>query len=200
MARMVIDLFYSDGATPLDLNEIEGLIPLHMSTQAELNEWEQENILEAVQWLSKHQWDIEKILDLDFIKQAHLKMFNKTWKWAGAFRKTNKNIGVDWPLIGMQTKQLLDDINYQILQNTYSLDEIAARFHHRLVWIHPFANGNGRHARLVTDQLLIAKGHPPFSWGRNNIQDMVGTRKKYIKSLKAADQHDYHPLLDFVRS
>jgi len=190
---------YPYGSTPLDLNEIEELIPIHISTQAELNRWEQANILEVEEWLNKHKFNNKDILEFDFIKEMHFKMFNKTWKWAGKFRKTNKNIGSDWPLIAIHLKQLLDDVHYQLSHKTYIVDEIAARFHHRLVSIHLFPNGNGRHSRLMTDLLLRAENVERFSWGQNSLNEIVLSRRNYIEALRKADQHHYQLLLDFVR-
>lgn len=187
------------GNTPLNPDEIEGLIPAHISTQAELNEWEQANIVEAELWLSNQPLKINELLHFDFIKKLHQKMFDKTWRWAGNFRKTNKNIGVDWHTISTQLQNLFDDINFQIANKTYIIDEIATRFHHRLVFIHPFANGNGRLSRLATDVLLISQSRPRFSWGISNSKNTENIRRQYINALKEADQHNYSLLLKLVR-
>lgn len=191
---------YSEGATPLDPNELEGLIPQHLILQAQLNRWEQANILEAELWLSKQKITYTQILQLDFIFNIHKRMFRKTWRWAGITRKSNKNIGIDWQHISIQLKLLLDDMNYQIANATYEPDEICARFHHRLVAIHPFANGNGRHARLVTDKLIVLLNRPRFTWGSHDLANASAVRKKYIAALRSADGYDYGPLLSFVRS
>lgn len=185
-------------ATLVDPDEMAGLIPQHVTTQAELNEWEQANIIQAKLWFSNKSLKPEQVLDQSFLKKIHQKMFGKTWKWAGKFRKTDKNIGCDWREIPVRLKQLFDDINFQLAHNTYSIDEIAARFHHRLVFIHPFANGNGRLSRLMTDLLLLACKRPIFSWG--SINNVVDIRERYIKALRAADKYDYLPLMQFVRS
>lgn len=189
---------YPTGATPLDPNEAEGLIPTHITTQFELNEWEQANILDAEAWilLARH----SSILTISFIQQLHKKMFDKTWRWAGEFRASNKNIGIEHITIPVQLKNLLDDVQYQIAQNSYTFDEMAARFHHRLVWIHAFPNGNGRHARLMTDVLLISHSEPRFTWGNTNLYSKNAVRDQYIQCLRDADKHDYKKLLDFVRS
>jgi Fic-DOC domain mobile mystery protein B len=187
------------GNTPLNPDETAGLIPIHISTQAELNEWEQANIVEAELWLSNQPLKINEILHFDFIKKMHHKMFDKTWRWAGNFRRTNKNIGVDWHTISTQLQHLLDDIIFQIANKAYVIDEIAARFHHRLVFIHPFANGNGRWSRLVTDALLISQNRPRFSWGISNSKNTENIRKRYIKALKEADKHNYSLLLKLIR-
>lgn len=195
----MIRLTYSFGATPLDLNEIEGLIPANITTQMELNEWEQSNILEAELQLNKSRREPAEILDMLFIKEVHRRMFGKTWKWAGDFRQTNKNIGSDWTMISVGLKNLLDDIQYQIKYPSNKIDQIATRFHHRLVFLHPFANGNGRHARLVTDLLLMSLGQSRFSWGSKNLSGSSIVRREYIDALRAADSQNYQPLLDFVR-
>lgn len=218
---------YPEGATPLDPNESTGLIPDHITTQADLNEWEQANILEAETWLMTHfiyhllpigynipTWgygtsnngkssgnilNVERLLSIDFIQQVHKKMFDKTWRWAGKFRRSDKNIGVDWLIIPVKIKELADDIIYQITHHTYEIDEIAARLHHRLVAIHPFSNGNGRHSRCITDIFLRIHNQPLFSWGQKNFYDSSPVREKYISALRSADKYDYHELLIFVR-
>ncbi|MDX1900712.1 MAG: mobile mystery protein B [Gammaproteobacteria bacterium] len=193
---------YPFDATPLDSNESEGLIPKHIVTLSQLNEWEQANILEAELWLSKHHYHFSEITTIDFVQKLHQKMFNQTWKWAGQFRRTNKNIGDDWSIISENLKKLLDDVQYQVNHFVYHADEIATRFHHRLVAIHIFPNGNGRHARIITDVLLLSLGQSRFSWGQKSISDLYEptlVRKQYINALKAADQHDYQPLFDFIR-
>jgi Fic-DOC domain mobile mystery protein B len=188
------------GATPVCPDEIEGLIPIHITTQAELNEWEQSNIMDAQLWLHSNKLTTSKILEHGFIKKLHKKMFSKTWYWAGTFRKTDKNIGVEWRNISIMLKQLFDDVDFQLRAKSYLVDEIAARFHHRLVFIHPFVNGNGRLSRLITDQFLISQKEKPFSWGMLNFKDVDDIRKRYVLALRAADKYDYSLLLDFVRS
>lgn len=188
------------GTTPIDPNETEGLIPLHITTQAELNEWEQSNIIEAQLWLSNNQPESSELLDQNFMRKLHQRMFGKTWGWAGKFRKTDKNIGITWHTIPVQLKHLLEDVNFQLLHKSYAVDEIATRFHHRLVFIHPFINGNGRWSRLITDTFLLAHKQEPFSWGKISFKSVDGARKQYITALKSADKHDYSLLLDFMRS
>ncbi|VAW15156.1 hypothetical protein MNBD_BACTEROID05-79 [hydrothermal vent metagenome] len=187
------------GATPIDPDEMEGLKIAHIATLDELNRFEQDNIHEALQWLqARREGDI---LTEKFVKTLHQKMFGKVWKWAGTFRKSGKNIGVNWNQIPPRLLTLLQDVRYWIEHKTYSENEIAVRFHHKLVWIHLFANGNGRHARLMTDILLeeILK-QKPFAWSVNgiNVEDKV--RDLYLKALRQADNHDYSALLDFVRA
>jgi Fic-DOC domain mobile mystery protein B len=188
---------HDDASTPLSAEELEGLIPSYITLRSELNEAEQANILEAEEWAFKRKRDV---LSDKFLNDLHKRMFGRVWKWAGQHRQTGKNIGVDAYRIPVELRQLLDDVRFWINKDTYQPDEIAARFHHKLVWIHIFPNGNGRHARLATDLLLTALGQPRFTWGRENLIDANETRQAYVDALRAADQHDYEPLLTFVRS
>lgn len=186
-----------DAATPLTEEEREQLIPSYITLRSELNEAEQANILEAEEWAFARKRDV---LDERFLKNLHKRMFGRVWRWAGQFRQSERNIGVDAYRISTDLRQLIDDCRYWIENGTFDPDEIATRFHHRLVSIHPFPNGNGRHARLAADLLLTALGRPRFSWGRVNLVDPGETRQAYVAALRAADNHDYGPLLDFVRT
>lgn len=186
-----------DANTPLTPEEREGLIPSYITLRSELNEAEQANILEAEEWAFARKRDV---LDERFLTNLHKRMLGRVWRWAGEFRRTERNIGIDPYRIPVDLRQLLDDCRYWIEHSTYEPDEIAARFHHRLVFIHPFPNGNGRHARLATDQLLVKLGQPRFSWGLVNLVDASETRLRYVAALRAADHHDIGPLLEFVRS
>lgn len=188
---------YPPGATPLDADELASLVPGHITTQGELNEWEQANIVQGDQWARKQR---KEILNDAFVRQLHKQMFGETWRWAGEFRKSNKNIGIDWPKISVELRKLLDDVHYQIEHASCPPDEIAVRFHHRLVAIHPFPNGNGRHARLIADLLVERLRQPRFTWGSRSLFDAGETRQAYIAALQAADARDYAPLLDFARS
>lgn len=195
---MALNLDYPDGATPLSAEELEGLMPAHIATRNELNAWEARNVLKAEQWLrARRRGDI---LTPAFVRRLHQRMFDETWKWAGTYRDTEKNIGVDPAQIAPRTLDLCEDVKAQLAHKSLPLDEIAARFHHRLVSIHPFANGNGRHARLMTDLLLTENGVARFSWGESALIDDGEVRARYIATLRAADARDYAPLLAFVRS
>jgi len=190
---------YPDGATPLDPDEAEGLRLTHITNREQLNIFEAENIGAGMFWA----WQSRRkdMLGEPFIRLLHKKMFGNVWKWAGVFRQSNKNIGVPREVISVELRKLCDDVKYWIEFNVYQADEIAARFHHRLVWIHPFANGNGRHARVMTDLLLERKLDAiRFSWGCEETEETNACRKRYIKALQAADNSDYLPLLAFVRS
>ena len=193
---------YPPGATPLDPNEAEGLIPDYITTQGELNTLERENITEAGNWAESRQHS--DILTATFTLDVHRRMLNRVWKWAGKLRKSNKNIGVFTEDISTELARLLDDTKYWIEYETFGWDEIGARFHHRLVSIHVFVNGNGRHARLMTNILLSSNGQGPFSWGmrtHTGVLEVGGAlRDEYISALKRADQHDYDALIRFARS
>jgi Fic-DOC domain mobile mystery protein B len=186
-----------DAATPLTEEELAGLIPSYVTLRPELNEVEQANILEAEEWAFTRERDV---LDEGFLKNLHKRMFGRVWKWAGTLRRSEKNIGVDAYQISVDLRKLLDDCRFWIEHETYEPDEIAARFHHRLVLIHPFPNGNGRHARTAADLLLVRLGRPRFTWGRANLVSAGKNRTTYIAALHAADKHDIAPLLAFVRS
>ncbi|WP_323146164.1 mobile mystery protein B [Pseudomonas marginalis] len=195
---MAIELELKPGQTPLDPDEVAGLKPRHIATQGELDEWEAQNILKASRWVAR-----QKKLDVlndHFCRELHVKMFDDTWKWAGTFRKSDKDIGCDWTQIAVNLRQLLDNVAYWLEHNIFPPEEIAVRFHHRLVWLHAFPNGNGRHARLMTDCLLRQCGLAPFSWGRGNLVIVNEVRQRYIQALRAADANDYALLLAFVRS
>lgn len=188
-----------DGATPLDPNEIEGLRLAHISTRAELDRWEQDNITagEALAFARRR----KDILSDGFMRRLHKRMFGTVWRWAGQFRTSDKNIGGPWWKIPTDLKNLCDDVAVWIEKETFPSDEIAARFHHRLVVIHLFPNGNGRHARTMTDLLLAQRlGRPRFTWGSRNLIGTGECRKKYIDALRSADGHDYRLLLAFVRT
>jgi Fic-DOC domain mobile mystery protein B len=192
------------GSTALDPDEAAGLIPRHIRTMGELNEWEQANLLEGRRWLER-QWPRKDVLTEHFLRALHKRMFDKTWRWAGTYRTTGKNIGVDAGSIAVEVHKLLQDVRYWLAERTWpTLDETAARFHHRLVWIHPFPNGNGRHARFITDALLLKAGAEPFTWGaattHADVEQPGGARDRYLAALRAADARDFAPLLAFVRS
>ncbi|WBF66692.1 mobile mystery protein B [Desulfovibrio subterraneus] len=189
---------YPPGATPLNADEASGLIPDHITTQDALNEWEQQNILDGLNWaLKQHK---RELLDDLFVRDLHKKMFDKTWKWAGAYRRSNKNIGIEWQMIPVALRNLFADVSFQIEHNSFPPDELATRFHHRLVAIHPFPNGNGRHARMMADLLIQRLGGDPFSWGGRSLVQHGDERERYIAALQAADKEDYTLLMEFVRS
>lgn len=183
-----------DGATPVDADEADGLIPAHITTRIELNEWEQANIVEAEAWLVGRRLDV---LSEEVVRELHRRMFGRTWRWAGEFRRSNKNLGVDWHTIPVALRELLADVRFWVEHRTYSVRETAVRFHHRLVKVHCFPNGNGRHARLCADALLDRLGERRVGWGAE-LNDPTSARSQYIAALRAADRDDYRPLLQFT--
>jgi Fic-DOC domain mobile mystery protein B len=198
---MGLDLEYINGQMFLDEEEKDGLLILTIATRGELDEFEQQNIEKAVQWILGRTFKPELFFTEDFVRMLHKRMYADVWAWAGEFRKTNKNIGVDKWKIPSDLKYLLDDAKYWHENNTYTQDEIAVRFKHRIVSIHCFPNGNGRHSRLLAD-IIIEKIYkqPVFSWGAANLSDEGDARKSYLKAIKTADRGDYSLLLAFARS
>jgi Fic-DOC domain mobile mystery protein B len=198
---MGLKINYIHGQTELDEEEKEGLLILSITTREELNEFEQQNIEKAIQWTYIRKLKREQLFSEKFIKDLHKKMYGDVWKWAGEFRKSEKNIGVKSYLIATELKTLLDDCLFWIDNNIYQHEEIAVRFKHRLVSIHCFANGNGRHFRLMAD-LIMEKlfGGSFFSWGGNNLVNQTDSRLNYIKAVKFADANNIEPLIVFAKS
>jgi len=189
----------SEGNTPLSPEELANLIP-SLATKEELNEWERENNLQARAWAIEDRTSAADIPTDEYVRKLHRRMFDQTWKWAGEYRRTEKNIGVPVHEFRERFMALYRDVRYWIENNTYSPDEIAVRFHHRLTFIHLFPNGNGRHARLVADILLVKLRRPAFSWGSANLIRGGEARTKYLEAIRAADHGDIQPLLKFARS
>ena len=190
---------YPAGATPLDPDEAAGLLLTHVTTRGELDRWEQDNIIEAMVWLERTR--PVDILNEKFVRELHRRMFGNVWRWAGRFRQSDKNIGGPWHQVPMGLKDLFDDARLWLDLREESPDQMAVRFHHRLVSIHPFPNGNGRHARMMADLLLENDLHRPrFTWGNDDLSQGGDARKRYIAALHAADGQDYAPLLAFVRT
>ena len=192
-----------EGATKLDPDKIQGLLIDTISTQAELNFAEQQSIIESSKWI--FETNHKNILNDQFFKNLHRKMFESVWRWAGKHRTTSKNIGVEPYKISTEIKKLCDDCEYWIENQTYDWNEIAARFHHKVVWIHPFANGNGRFSRILTDILLKKYQQPSLTWGRNtyskdDFSSESVLRTEYILSLREADNKKFQKLIHFIRS
>ncbi|MBK7183412.1 MAG: mobile mystery protein B [Bacteroidetes bacterium] len=198
---MGLDLKYEDGQTPLSEEEKEGLLIKSITTHGELDEHEQLNIEEAINWIIKTKIKKDKILTEDFIKTLHKKMLGNVWSWAGEFRKSEKNIGVKWTSIGIKLRELLNDTNYWIENETYPPDEIAIRLKHRLVNIHCFPNGNGRHSRIMADIIIESIFDKKiFSWNQSNMVKADETRKEYIRSIREGDKGDITHLIKFARN
>lgn len=198
---MGLDLVYIEGQTPLDEEEKEGLRITTISTREELDEFEQYNIEKAIQWMYSRKLNKEQLLSEKFIKELHKKMYDDVWRWAGKFRKSEKNLGVASYKIAIELKILMDDCLFWIENNTFEPVEIAVRFKHKLVSIHCFANGNGRHSRLMADLIMekIFK-KSVFGWGVNSLVKQTNIRNSYIKAIQLADKNELQPLIEFAQS
>ena len=198
---MGLEFNHLEGQTVLDEDEKDGLKIKSISTQGELDEFEQLNIEKAVEWTIRKKFKEENILTEKFIKDLHKRMYGEVWKWAGEFRKSNKNIGIDWTGISTSLKSLLDDTKYWIEFKTFSSEEIAIRFKHRIVSIHCFPNGNGRHSRLMADIIIESIfDEEIFSWNKSNMVKANEIRKEYISALKEADDGMIRSLIEFARN
>ena len=194
------DLFQEpDDATPLRPEERDGLLQSWITHRRDLNEAEQENIVKGAAWASRRTKPDDLLSD-GFVRSLHRHMFGDVWQWAGKYRLTERNLGVAAHRIAEDVATLLGDVRYWVENKTYPPDEIGVRFHHRLVAIHPFPNGNGRHARMIADLLIASLDGELFSWGGGSLADVGTLRARYVESLKAADNHDIAPLLAFARS
>jgi Fic-DOC domain mobile mystery protein B len=194
---------YSDGNTPIQPEEAEQLIP-RISTMRELNEYEVLNILRAREWAfdSRTMKSTDPLEEL-YVRELHHRMFDNVWKWAGTYRQTERNIGCDPKEILQRIPQLLANTRYWLDNKTFSTDEALLRFHHQMTRIHPFANGNGRHARMVADVVAVKCGRAEFSWGAG--KDLVAkgdARAVYLAALRTLDanENDVKSLLEFARS
>ena len=189
----------SDGNTPLPPEELADLIP-SLATKEELNEWERQNILLAREWAIGDRTSPNEMVSDEYIRKLHLRMFDQTWKWAGQYRQTERNIGIPFHEIRERLAALFGDVRYWIENGTYSPDEIAVRFHHRLVALHPFPNGNGRHARLMAEVLVMKLGRPALTWGSTDLIKQGESRARYLDVIRTADNGDIQPMLEFARS
>jgi len=197
---MGLELVYQDGQSPLSEEDKDGLLIKTITTHGELDEHEQLNIEKAIQWTIKSKLNKEKILTEEFIKELHRKMLGNVWSWAGEFRTSEKNIGVKWIDIGVDLRMLIEDTKFWIENKTFPDEEIAIRFKHRLVNIHCFANGNGRHSRIMADIIMervFGKEH--FSWNNSNMVKPDETRKKYINAIREGDKGNIQPLIEFAK-
>ena len=198
---MGLNLDYTDRQTPLDEDEKDGLLIKTITTRSELDEFEQLNIEKAVLWTMKRKFKAEDILSEAFVKELHRRMYGDVWQWAGGFRKTNKNLGVDKLQIIVELRALLDDCKFWIAKQIFNTDDIAVRFKHRIVSIHCFANGNGRHSRLIADIIVehVFKQRV-FSWGAASPDKKGEARKRYLQAIKRADVGSFEELISFARS
>jgi Fic-DOC domain mobile mystery protein B len=190
------------GATPIEDEDLEGLIPGFVATRADLNQVEFENITKALAWAQRqaHSRGAEGILDYGFMLALHRSMFGDVWTWAGTLRRRVTNIGVEPALIATQSQLMLDDATFWHAEGVFGSDELAARIHCRLVSIHPFRNGNGRCTRMMADLYLTSIGAEPFPWSRADLDVDRSSRAAYIAALiKAARADEYEDLMRFAR-
>ncbi len=185
-----------DGATTLDQDEKEGLLFPHIGIRSELDQMEQVNIQQGLIWLRRKQISIDDLLSDYFVRLLHKKLFGDVWVWAGTYRLTEKNLGIAPEQIAVQLRLLVDDVQFWIQAKTFPDKELAIRFHHRLVYIHPFPNGNGRHSRIMADAVLTKLlSVPPIDWDGDKLSKTGGVRSKYIQALRKADKGDFSDLI-----
>ena len=193
-----MDIFEADdNSTPLTAEEKDGLKLKWITLRSELNDSEARNIVQAQLWLLSNK--NKDIFSTTFLCNLHKKMFGEVWKWAGEYRTTERNIGVAPYQIPIKLMQLFDDIKYWIENKVYDNQEIAVRFHHRLVQIHPFPNGNGRVSRLMADLVFQRLEGKSLYWGNTNLVNVSEVRSRYIFALRKADAGDYSDLIDFTK-
>jgi Fic-DOC domain mobile mystery protein B len=188
---------FGDGHTVLGEDDREGLIPSYVATRGELFEAEQRNISEA---LLKQAPSTDELLDDAHLRALHGKMLGSVWSWAGKYRTTNTNLGVPFEQIPGAMRALVLDTRTWVDGDIYEPDEIAVMFHHRLVAIHPFPNGNGRLGRIAADYLIMSFGRERFSWGASSYASTEELRSAYLGCLRAADNGDPTDLMRFARS
>lgn len=186
-----------DGHTELSAEDQDGLIPTYIATRGELFDAEQRNISQA---LLRRPPGTEELLDDKYLRDLHSALFGQVWKWAGQYRTRETNIGIEPSQIAVAVRSLVDDVTWWTDSGTFAIDEIAVRFHHRLVAIHPFRNGNGRHGRVTADYLARSLGSEPFTWGRFLDLPTSELRKAYQSALQEADAGAIKPLLSFAHS
>ena len=195
------DLFREPAdATPLEPAEREGLLQTWITHRRDLNRAEEENIVSGAAWARRHSRRRPDLLTPEFACILHRRLFGEVWAWAGDYRRTARNIGIEAYRISPEVLALFRDVTYWVDHATFPPDEIVLRLHHRLVAIHPFPNGNGRHARLMADLLIERLGGRLFGWGGGSLADIGTLRARYVAALRAVDDHDIGPLLAFARS
>lgn len=200
--KKVNDETQPGGATPGD--DTSGLIQTHLTSRGARNAAELDSISQAY---NKHIYRARKKksgaewLTDEFLCKVHRDMFGSIWTWAGKHRTEQINIGKEWHLIPEQTRILCENFrSWDADQSTMQTIEIAARLQNGLTRIHPFKNGNGRHARLITDIFFHSRGHPLPKWPQIHLEaqgDVI--REQYIAAMRAADQGEFGELIDFSK-
>lgn len=184
------------GQTLLGPDDRRGLKPTWVRTRHDLNEAEQANIIRALSRMRPPAK--ESILDDLWLRELHRMMFGEVWSWAGSYRTRQTNLGIDPDQVAPAVRNLAEDARLWSSQEA-DATVVGARFHHRLTLIHPFPNGNGRHARAAASFLVQALAGPRLSWGRG-YGDTNLARTRYLGALRAADRGDLEPLVAFVTS
>ena len=198
---MGLDFDPTEGQTSLEDEEKEGLLIPTITTRLELDEFEQHNIEQAIEWTLRSRFNAERMFSERFVREVHRRMYGSVWKWAGEFRTTEKNIGIDPVMIPVELRKLLGDAAFWVENDSFVPDEIAIRFKHRLVQVHCFPNGNGRHSRLMAD--IVAShvlGEPVFSWGSESLVAKRAAREEYLAAVREADEGNLSRLIVFARS
>jgi Fic-DOC domain mobile mystery protein B len=192
---------HSPGATPLRPEDLRGLKLLHITTYAELNEAEAANIISGQEWaLRARKSDLSSMLSDDYLQLLHEKMYGQVWKWAGTYRTHDTNIGSQYPMIRTDLREFFDDARSWTDHSTFDPQELAIRTHHRIVKVHPFPNGNGRHSRLIADLLLMRHFKiERLPWGGGTLGNEDPNRVEYIAALQEADRNNYAPLIAIAR-
>lgn len=192
---------HAPGATPLTAEQVKGLRNPFITTHEELNRAEQANIVRARLWArTARSIAMPGMLSREFLDDLHRRMYRDVWSWAGKQRTVDTNIGVDFPKIGVELRILMDDARYWLDHGTYSPIEYAVRMHHRLVFIHPFPNGNGRLSRFYADLVLTRHfKQNGLTWGGGQLGNDP-RRMQYLEALRAADRQDYSSLIGFATS
>lgn len=193
-----IDEGAPDGQTPIDPDEAKGLL-LAVHTQEALNRAEEENILRARIWADRSRLVRGDLLSDTTLRRIHKEMFGGVWRWAGIYRLSDKNIGVSWQQIPVLMRQLSENFALRVSRPSEDRDRLCVEFHYQIVNIHPFVNGNGRHARFCADRLVENLGGRSFTWGRDDLREKGAARQNYLAALRAADSGDFGPLFRFAR-
>lgn len=190
------------GATPLEPDDLDGLIPSDIATRGDLDRAELENIVDARTWAVGRRWEPDRVLRVEVLRDLHRRMFRDVWRWAGELRRRETSIGVAPEVVTIELRNLVDDTAFWLANGTYDLDEAVLRFHHRLVQVHAFRNGNGRHARFCADLLARGLRLPPYTWGGQDLADATAARAAYLTALRAMDANrdEFGPLRDFARA
>ena len=198
---MGLDLEPKKGDTLLSPEELDMLIPKHVTIRAQLDEVEQANIEEGLVWLlSQRNITAEKLFSKEFQDKLHIKMLGQVWEWAGKTRTRETNIGVMPHQIEIERKKLNDDAVFWCEATVMTPKELAITFHHKLIQIHCYPNGNGRHGRIMAD-LIVEKLYEMkrLDWITEDMLHEGEARDIYIDAMKSADDNSYKLLFGLIK-